>query len=278
VLANLEAAVERGGRFETYSKVTAMHLARGRVRGIHYRNTRTGEERDVSCELAINAAGGWAQEIAALAKIDVPVRCDKGTLLVVNHRLNNRVINRCRQPGDADILVPGGPVCILGTSSMHVPGPDGLAISPEEINELVRLGDVMVPGLAEARILRAFCGVRPLYALSLAKELGGREISRGFSLIDHKAQDGLDGLVSIIGGKLTTYRLMAAAVCDCVAAKLGVAAECHGDDAAAAREPTEDTPAQHRHASLGGRGEAEQSPGRAGGACAGCDRASSGAC
>ena len=212
VLANLEAAVALGGRFESYSKVTAIRLGDGRVRGVRYRNTHTGEERAVCCELVINAAGGWAQSVAALAGIDVHVRCDKGTLLVVNHRLSRRVINRCRKPGDGDILVPAGPVCILGTSSMPVPGPEGLTISPEEIDGLLRLGSEMVPGLREARVLRAFCGVRPLCAPRAAGATGGREISRGFVLIDHKAQNGLDGFVSILGGKLTTYRLMAAAV------------------------------------------------------------------
>jgi glycerol-3-phosphate dehydrogenase len=229
VLANLEAAVARGGHFHTYSEVTSIHTANGRVRGVHFRNTLSGEEHEIPCEMVINAAGGWAQSIAAMAGVEVPIRCDKGTLLVLNHRLNKRVINRCRKSSDADILVPAGPVCILGTSSIRVPGPDGLSASPEEINHLLRLGDEMIPGLADARILRIFCGVRPLYAPKTADVAKGREISRGFALLDHERRDGVDGFISIVGGKLTTYRLMAAAVCDCVVKKLGVDAECATD-------------------------------------------------
>ena len=229
VLANLEAAVERGGRFHTYSKVTSIHTTNGRVRGVSYRNTLSGEEHEISCEMVINAAGGWAQSIAAMASVEVPISCDKGTLLVLNHRLSHRVINRCRKSSDADILVPAGPVCILGTSSIRVPGPEGLAASSEEIDRLLRLGDEMIPGLVDARILRVFCGVRPLYAPKTAEAAKGREISRGFALLDHETRDGVGGFVSIVGGKLTTYRLMAAEVCDCVAKKLGIDAECTTD-------------------------------------------------
>jgi glycerol-3-phosphate dehydrogenase len=226
VLTNLESAVARGGCFHTYSEATSILTADQRVRGVRYRNTRSGEEGEICCEVVINAAGGWAQSIAAMAGIDVPMLCDKGTLLVLNHRLNHRVINRCRKSSDADILVPAGPVCILGTSSIRVPSPEGLAASSEEVDSLLRLGDELIPGLADARVLRIFCGARPLYAPMSAEAARGREISRGFALLDHGTRDGLGGFISIVGGKLTTYRLMAAAACDCAAAKLGVDAEC----------------------------------------------------
>ena len=141
VLANIQAAQARGARFHPYSKVVSIRTTNGCVRGVRYRNTRTGEEEDISCDVVINAAGGWAQDVAALASVEVPVRCDKGTLLVLNHRHCSRIINRCREPGDGDILVPAGPVCILGTSSISVPGPEGLAATAGEIKDLLQLGD-----------------------------------------------------------------------------------------------------------------------------------------
>jgi glycerol-3-phosphate dehydrogenase len=225
VLANIEAAVSRGAQFRSYCQVTAIDAAGGRVRSVSYRNTRTGEEHTVACEMVVNAAGGWAQRVAALAQVSVPVCCDKGTLLVLNHRLASRVVNRCRVPGDADILVPAGPVCLLGTSSMVVPGPDGLTASGEEIQSLLQLGGLMVPSLAEARILRTFSGVRALYAPP-SSAAGGRGASRSFALLDHEELDGVAGLLSIVGGKLTTYRRMAEATVDCIAAKLGVQVPC----------------------------------------------------
>jgi glycerol-3-phosphate dehydrogenase len=226
VLANLGAAQARGAQFRTYAKVNSIRTANGRVRSVVYRNTRTGEEGEIACEMAINAAGGWAESVAAMAGVEVPVRCEKGTLLVLNDRPSSRVINRCRKAGDGDILVPAGPVSILGTTSMPVSGPDRLRASSEEIDGLLRLGNELIPGLADARILRVFSGVRALYSPEARGAEAGREISRGFALFDHEALDGVGGFVSIVGGKLTTYRLMAAEVCDRVAKKLGIESEC----------------------------------------------------
>jgi len=153
VLANMQAAVARGGQFHTYSKVNSIHVASGRrARRALLRYTHR-EEHEISCEMVINAAGGWAESVAALAGVEVPIHCDKGTLLVLNDRPSSRVINRCRKAGDGDILVPAGPVSVLGTSSMPVPGPEGLTASSREIDALMQLGIELIPGLVNARIL-----------------------------------------------------------------------------------------------------------------------------
>lgn len=228
--SNLESAVARGAGFRAYCDVTAINIDDGRVGSVDYRNTRTGEEGRIGCNMVVNASGGWAQKVAAMAGVDVPVRCDKGSLLVLNHNLVNRVVNRCRTPGDADILVPAGPVCILGTSSLTVPGPEGLSATPEETQHLLDLGIELVPAMAEARVLRVFSGARPLYVPKSAGGAGGREVSRGFALLDHEARDRIKGFVSIVGGKLTTYRLMAEVTCDLIAGKLGVNQSCKTDE------------------------------------------------
>lgn len=225
-LSNLQAAVARGGRFRAYAEVTAIERRGGQVTGVRFRDTLSGDEDSIDCEMVVNAGGGWAQQVAALAGLHVPVRCDKGSLLVLNHNLVTRVVNRCRKPGDADILVPAGPVCILGTSSITVSGPEGLRAETDEIEALLKLGTELVPCMAESRVLRIFSGVRPLYVPQGADKAGGREISRGFALLDHGVEDNLDGFVSIVGGKLTTYRLMAEKTCDLVASRLGVDEPC----------------------------------------------------
>lgn len=224
--SNIRSAAARGAEFHSYREIDAINIDGGRVRSVDYRDTRTGEVGRLGCEIVVNASGGWAQTVAAMAGVDVPVRCDKGSLLVLSHNLVGRVVNRCRVPGDADILVPAGPVCLLGTSSITVPGPEGLAAGSEEVQRLLGLGIELVPAMAEARILRIFSGVRPLYVPKAASGAGGRDVSRGFALLDHESGDGIGGFVSIVGGKLTTYRMMAEVTSDLVAAKLGVAEPC----------------------------------------------------
>ncbi|SQC91150.1 Anaerobic glycerol-3-phosphate dehydrogenase subunit A [Cedecea neteri] len=57
--------------------------------------------------MVVNAAGIWGQRIAEYADLSVKMFPAKGALLILGHRINNMVINRCRKPADADILVPG---------------------------------------------------------------------------------------------------------------------------------------------------------------------------
>ena len=228
-LLNIEAAVARGARFRTYAEVIAIEKDGERVKGVRFRDTLTGEEDFLPAEIVVNASGGWAQQVAALAGVEVPVRCDRGALLIFNYCLVNRVVNRCRKPGDADILVPCGPVCILGTSSITVPSPENLSVLPEEIQKLMGLGIELIPALAEARLLRIFTGARPLYVPKSVSGAAGREVSRNFALLDHEAQEGVGGFISIVGGKLTTYRLMAKATADLICKKLGVNQNCATD-------------------------------------------------
>lgn len=78
--------------------------------------------------------------------------------------------------------------------------------------------------MAQTRILRAYAGVRPLVASD--NDPSGRNVSRGIVLLDHAERDGMDGFITITGGKLMTYRLMAQWASDAVCRKLGNTAPC----------------------------------------------------
>jgi glycerol-3-phosphate dehydrogenase len=82
----------------------------------------------------------------------------------------------------------------------------------------------MLPAVADAPVVRSWWGVRPLYAPD-EDERGGRGISRDFVQLDHE-RDGVDNALTIVGGKLTTYRQMAASATDLVCDRLGVDADC----------------------------------------------------
>ncbi len=89
-----------------------------------------------------------------------------------------------------------------------------------------------MPGIRQGKILRAWAGVRPLYDLAtLASSVEGthvdnRKATRTFDVLDHAGRDGVEGIVSIVGGKLTTFRLMAERTADAVCSKLGVVRPC----------------------------------------------------
>jgi len=141
-----------------------------------------------------------------------------------NHRLTNQVINRLRPPGDGDIFVPHGTITILGTTSVTVDDPTCTRPGHGEVLDLIKIGREMIPELESYRLIRAFAGVRPLY--QAGNTTGGRSVTRNFALLDHRQRDGLDGFISIVGGKFTTFRQMAEKTVDMVAQRLGVNAPC----------------------------------------------------
>ena len=194
--------------------------------GVKVRNTLSGETAEYRARVTVNAAGIWGQRIVQMAGARIAMFPAKGALLVFAHRVNNVVINRCRKSADGDILVPGDTVTVIGTTSTKIPLEecDALTVTPEEVALLLREGTQLCPALASTRILRAYAGVRPLVASD--DDPSGRSISRGIVCLDHAVRDGIDGLVTITGGKLMTYRLMAQIATDAVCAKLGVTAPC----------------------------------------------------
>src|SRR3712207_324565 len=132
-----------------------------------------------------------------MAGAEVHVIPGKGTMVAMNHRLINTVLNRCKPPDDGDIIVPIHTVCVIGTTDIAVPDPDTYSSEPEEIDLMLDEGDKLVPGIKRARVLRAWAGVRPLYRERSAA--GGRAISRDYKLLDHRERDGVDGIISIVG-------------------------------------------------------------------------------
>ncbi len=224
-LCNALDTAERGGRVLIHHELESIKVRSGRIDEAVLRNTITGEALTVIPRMVVNATGAWAGKVTALAGVEIDLFLSKGTLLVAGTRIVKRVVNRCRKPGSGDILVPGGPVTLLGTTSVTVEDPADFTTPADEIELLVQEGSLLAPAVSEARVLRAFAGVRPLYQES-ASGSDGRAVTRGHAVIDHKQRDGLEGMISIVGGKLTTYRKMAEDVVDLACQQLDVDAPC----------------------------------------------------
>ncbi|HDZ8830774.1 TPA: anaerobic glycerol-3-phosphate dehydrogenase subunit A [Aeromonas dhakensis] len=224
--ANVLDAKEHGARIFTHSKVLGLLRTQDRVHGVKAINTRTGEAFEVECQEVINAAGIWGQQICEYADLGIRMFPAKGSLLIMDYRINQLVLNRCRKPADADILVPGDTISLIGTTSSRIDYHkiDQLTVEPEEVEVLLREGIKLAPIMARTRLLRAYAGVRPLVAVD--GDESGRNISRGIVLLDHAERDGLQGFNTITGGKLMTYRLMAEWATDLLAKKLGNSKPC----------------------------------------------------
>ncbi len=225
-IANVVDARLHGAQMLTYHEVTSLIINQGRVEGVKLRDNHTGEEKEAHASLVINAAGIWGTLIAKMAGVTVNMFPAKGALLIFGHRVNNMVINRCRKPANADILVPDDTVCVIGTTSDRVPIEecDHMPVTDEEVEVLISEGEKLAPSLATTRILRAYAGVRPLVASD--NDPSGRSISRGIVCLDHETRDGLAGFITITGGKMMTYRMMAEVATDLACKKLNIDKHC----------------------------------------------------
>ncbi len=222
-LDNISEALELGSRVMLHTRVVGFERENGRIRHVRLMNDETGAEIFVEAEQVVNAAGAWAKDVAALAGIEVDLLYSKGSLLITDQRLTQRVINRLRPAADADILVPGGTVSILGTTSIRIDTLERIVPTVPESDYIVETASAMVPSLSTTRYIRAYAGVRPLAGSKSLSD--GRALSRGYVLLDH-TPEGIENFISIIGGKLTTYRLMAEKTADLVCRRLGVDRPC----------------------------------------------------
>jgi glycerol-3-phosphate dehydrogenase len=222
-MENMAQAQALGSRLLRFTKVVGFEKNRNKIQATRLLNLTTGEEFTIAAEQVVNATGAWAGIIAGLAGIQIDIVNSKGSLIVTHNRITNGVVNRLRPSANADILVPGGTVSILGTTSIRIDDLDQVYPTVAEIDAMVGEAVKMIPTLETTRYIRAYAGVRPLVGSKSASD--DRDISRGFALIDH-AEDGLENFTTISGGKLTTYRLMAEKTTDLVCSRLGISNLC----------------------------------------------------
>ena len=218
-------AKANGAVLLNYVDVTDLERGGGVVTGARVRDVVTGRESTIGADLVVNATGPWSEQVAHMAGVDVPIRPSPGVMLAVRGRLCNMVVNRLHASGDGDIVVPQRALSVVGTSSWVVEDPDDLGVPQDHVQRMIDEGSMLVPAVREAPFRSAWSAARPLIG-SKDDADSGRELSRTFKTIDHAVDDGLEGFVTITGGKGTTLRGMAEVCADVVGRKLGVDEPC----------------------------------------------------
>jgi glycerol-3-phosphate dehydrogenase len=186
--------------------------AAGKVRGAVVR--ADGSDIAVSCASVVNATGVWADDVRALDEGTHPgsIRPAKGIHLSVPwQRLRNDIAVVLPVPKDrrSIFVVPWGDVAYVGTTDTDYDGPlDDPQCTPEDIRYLLDAVNVAIDEpITEADVLGTWAGLRPLVRDAGSERTA--DLSRR-----HAVRTSSSGMVTVTGGKLTTYRRMAADAVD----------------------------------------------------------------
>ena len=213
VLETLVSARRLGGEAVNHAEV--YEFLRGdenKVVGARVRDKESGESREIRADVVVNAAGPAVERVRGLDRpISKPeIRPAKGVHLVIPR---DRVHCECAIVFDARdgrhlCLIPWDEVALIGTTDSFTDQIDEPVVTIEEVHYMLSAANDAFPRLALTTndIRCAFAGVRPLVA-DRDEESPSGSVSR-----EHKIYDDPSGLISVTGGKLTTYRTMAEAV------------------------------------------------------------------
>lgn len=222
-LANALAAESAGATVLNHTEVRSFTRdADGHATGARLRDALTGADTTVTARIIVNATGPWGDTIRHLADGDAQatVRGSKGVHLAVPaKRIGNRgaVTLLSAIDGRVMFVLPAGAHTIIGTTeSEATTGPDEVRASASDVAYLLESVNAAFPGaaLAPTDVVSAWAGIRPLIA-------SGRTEDAASASREHEIVRGPSGLLTVSGGKLTTYRAMAAEVVDTVEAALG---------------------------------------------------------
>jgi len=224
-LLNALSAREHGAEIRTWTEVRQVLRQGGRAVGVSWRDALTGDVGEARAPVVYNAAGAWSPELARQSGVRVPMRPGKGVHLTLDRRWSDYGILCTAVDGRQMFLMPHENESIVGTTDDDFHGdPDDLEATADEVEYLLQGAAATVPGVRRARVTRAWWGLRTtLFAYGPNEDA----LSRDHAFLDH-AGEGAAGLLSIIGGKLASYRAQSEEAADRVQALLGRApVPCH---------------------------------------------------
>jgi len=224
VVENALAAAAAGARIETHTAVDRVLLDRNQVTGVEVRDSRTGERSTRHARLIVNAAGPWVDRVLAAAGRPLPrfLGPTKGTHIVVRPFPGfgaTACYAEARSDGRPFFILPWNGLVLIGTTDTRCDeDPALLRPTAAEVDYLLAETRHTFPdsGLTREAVLYAYSGARPLPRQGL-KETSA--ITRRHLIRQHGRS--ARGLISVIGGKITTYRHLAEEVVDLVVPRLG---------------------------------------------------------
>lgn len=223
-VANALAARENGATVRNHTEVKRILREGNRVVGVVVRNRITGLEEECRGKILFNATGPWVPKLCEMAGVQVRLRPAKGIHLILDRRITNVAVVSKAIDGRQIFINPHENTTLVGTTDDDYYGDlDDIPVTEDEVEYLLQGMERVYPDIRKARIISTWRGVRPTL---WGEDVYEDELSREHEIFDHETRDGVSGLLTMAGGKLASYRIMAEEATDLVCRKLGVTAPC----------------------------------------------------
>lgn len=221
VAENVLSAREFGAEVLMHTRVTSFAVADGKVSGVEF-SSEDGPKQFAEAGVVINAAGPWIDQVLERVPVASPklIGGTKGSHLIVlpfHTAPANAIYVEARSDGRPVFIIPWNKLYLIGTTDVRFEGdPDEVRCEPWEIDYLLSETNLAFPGaqLTTDSILETYSGVRPL---PVTDDKDEQSITRRHFIREHPR---LPNLLSIVGGKLTTYRSLAEECVDLIFRKL----------------------------------------------------------
>jgi glycerol-3-phosphate dehydrogenase len=225
-IENVLSAAENGASIVNHAQLTGFLRDGDDVCGVEMLDCLSGETYKVKARLVVNAAGHWVDCVRDLLRSGPAstVRRTKGIHLLTPRLTQKALVLFSPVDGRLFFVMPWLDYTLIGTTDTDYKG-DLDAICADKTDVDYMLGSVrqVFPKLRKEDIFFTFAGLR---ALVFSGGERPSDITREHRVLDHKPKDGIEGLVSVLGGKVTAYRAVAKDAVDTVCRKLGVKAAC----------------------------------------------------
>jgi len=226
-LENVLDARAHGAEIRTYHQVDEVLCADGRVLGVIGTDVLTGEPFRYAAPVVINVAGPWVDEVLDRSNLEQQSRLiggSKGSHITVDPfpgAPRDALYAEARQDGRPFFIIPWNDLYLIGTTDTRYVGDlDNVFAEDWEIDLLISETNriISTANLTRESVRYTYAGVR---SLPHAPGVSEGTITRCHIMQEHEASGGASGLISIVGGKLTTYRELAEQCVDLVLRKLG---------------------------------------------------------
>lgn len=239
-LAFIKTAVQNGGAAANYAAVTTLRTDGNRVTGVGCVDRLSGQSFEISAKIVLNAAGpflpGINAQIESLKLFKDTTGFSKGVHIVVRQLEENFALalssgkkteGLVTRGGRHIFMIPWRNRTLIGTTNVPMNDDlDKLRVTRTDITDFLQDINAIVPGikLTEDDVHYAFTGLYPLISDEIKADT--YQGTGEYQVVDHAAQNGPDGIVSVMGAKYTTAREIAEQGMDMVMEKMGYDREC----------------------------------------------------